>query len=62
MARPLKYEERKLPRKLRMTETGWEGLRSIAASHGISIAELLEQIGRGKEVGKSEAVPNESKP
>jgi hypothetical protein len=48
MARPLKYDSEKKERKLRVTESGWEGTRSIALSLNRSgIADLLEDLARG---------------
>jgi hypothetical protein len=48
VARPLKHGEIKTERKLRVTDTGWEGARQIAGQRNCpGIAELLERIGRG---------------
>lgn len=47
MARPLKHGESKTERKLRVTDTGWEGARMIASEHDCpGIGELVERIAR----------------
>lgn len=40
------YGETKKNRTITVTDTGWEGLRSLADSQGLSISEVLERIGR----------------
>ena len=44
-----RYSEAKKKRNLSVTDTGWEKAKeSIKEELGISVSELLEQIGRGK--------------
>lgn len=46
--RPPIYGETKKTHSVRITETGWDGLRALAQQQGCdSIAELLERLGRG---------------
>jgi hypothetical protein len=48
MARPLKYESEKKERKLRVTDDGWDGTRTIAGRANCpGIADVLEKLGRG---------------
>ncbi len=49
MVRPLKYEAEKKERKLRVTDEGWEGAKTIARSVNCpGIADVLEQLARGE--------------
>jgi len=34
--------------RARVTQAGKEGLEAIAAQHGVSLSEFLEQVGRGE--------------
>jgi len=44
-----RYEEKKKPRSLVATDTGWEGTKQIASKQfGLSVSELIDQIGRGR--------------
>lgn len=44
-----RYEEKKKPRSLVATDRGWEGTKKIASQQfGLSVSELIDQIGRGK--------------
>ena len=44
-----RYEEKKSRRNLLATDTGWFGAMQIAKQEfGLSLSELVEQIGRGK--------------
>lgn len=43
-----RYEQPKRQRNVSLTDTGWQGLKEIALDSGLSLAELLEQIGRRK--------------
>ena len=43
-----RYEEPKKQRNIQVTSVGWEGIRAIAAERGLSLNELIEQIGRRK--------------
>lgn len=46
--RPPIYGETKKTHSIRITDTGWGGLREIAEQQGCdSVAELLERLGRG---------------
>ena len=45
--RPLTYEEPKKIRSVSVTSTGWSGLQKTAQALGLSISELIEQLGRG---------------
>ena len=42
-----RYEEPKKQRNIQVTSVGWEGIRAIAIERGLSLNELIEQIGRG---------------
>ena len=42
------YEELKKQRSVTITETGWTSIKGIAKAKGLSVSELIEQIGRGK--------------
>jgi len=46
--RPQNYEEPKKIRSVSVTTTGWDGLKAIAQTMGISTSELLEKLGRGE--------------
>lgn len=46
--RPLTYGEAKHPHRLSVTDTGWNNVLSIVKGLGISVSELIEQIGRGR--------------
>ena len=35
-------------RNIQVTSAGWEGFRAIARERGLSLSELIEQIGRRK--------------
>ncbi|MBW4489177.1 MAG: hypothetical protein KME12_15415 [Trichocoleus desertorum ATA4-8-CV12] len=48
MGRPPIHGEAKQGRKVRVTRVGWSGLQAIAARLGLSVSELLEQLGRGQ--------------
>lgn len=41
------YGERKKPRQISLTNTGWEGLDRLSEVHGSSRSDFLEQLGRG---------------
>ncbi|MEG5175208.1 hypothetical protein [Microcoleus sp. B3-D7] len=43
-----RYEEPKKQRNIQVTSAGWEGFRAIARERGLSLSELIEQIGRRK--------------
>lgn len=43
-----RYEQRKKSRNLAITDIAWQGLKDLATVKGLSLAEFLEQIGRGK--------------
>lgn len=43
-----RYEEPKKQRNIQVTSAGWEGFRTIAKERGLSLSELIEQIGRRK--------------
>ena len=44
-----RYEEKKRPRTLMATDTGWENLKRIAKEKlGLSVSEMVDQIGRGQ--------------
>ena len=43
-----KYKDLKKQRSVTLTETGWSAVKNIAKEkYGLSVSELLEQIGRG---------------
>ena len=42
------YSELKKQRSVTITESSWGELKAIARSHGVSVSELFEQIGRKK--------------
>ena len=43
------YDELKKQRSVTLTETGWIEVKKIAKEKfGVSVSELLEQVGRGK--------------
>ena len=42
------YSENKKQRSVTITETGWSSIKGIAKAKGLSVSELIEQIGRGK--------------
>lgn len=42
-----KYGERKKPRGITVTDSGWDGLQHLAQEEGVSVSELIERIGRG---------------
>jgi hypothetical protein len=44
---PRYYEEPKKQRNIQVTSVGWEEIRAIAIERGLSLNELIEQIGRG---------------
>lgn len=45
--RPSKYNATKIERKIRITDEGWEGLRSLSVEVGLPArADLIEQLGR----------------
>lgn len=58
MARPTKYQSAKKERKIRVTDAGWEGAKSIALSLGREgVADLLEDLARGSLVtGEAKSV------
>jgi hypothetical protein len=41
-----RYEQKKKSHQVLVTPDGWEGLRTLALEHGVSISELMELIGR----------------
>ena len=41
------YEEPKKQRNIQVTSVGWKGIRAIAIERGLSLNELIEQIGKG---------------
>jgi hypothetical protein len=41
-----RYEQKKKSHQVLVTPDGWEGLRTLALEHGVSISELVELIGR----------------
>ena len=41
------YGEAKKRRELLATDEGWAGLKGLAASHGLSVSEMIERLGRG---------------
>ncbi|HAZ46393.1 MAG TPA: hypothetical protein DDW76_34010 [Cyanobacteria bacterium UBA11369] len=43
-----RYEEPKKQRNIQVTSVGWDGIRALASERGLSLNELIEQIGRGK--------------
>ncbi|UFP93238.1 hypothetical protein [Gloeobacter morelensis] len=42
------YGEPKKTREVSVTETGWRGVRALAASLDLSVSELLERLGRDR--------------
>ena len=44
--RPPTYDEKKKPRMLTVTATGWDGVKVLASEYGLSVSELLERLGR----------------
>jgi hypothetical protein len=46
--RPQKYDEPKKDKRLTITETGWNGAKTLIESMGMSVSEFMEQLGRGQ--------------
>ena len=46
--RPLKRGSAKKPRRLSVTNEGWEGCQQLSLEIGLSISEILESLGRGE--------------
>lgn len=46
--RPLKRGSAKKPRRLSVTNEGWEGCQQLSTEIGLSVSEILECIGRGE--------------
>ncbi len=46
--RPLKRGSAKKPRRLSVTNEGWEGCQQLSLEVGLSISEILESLGRGE--------------
>ncbi|NEO35861.1 MAG: hypothetical protein F6J90_05780 [Moorea sp. SIOASIH] len=46
VGRPRLHEEAKKSYSIKATETGWQGLKRLAACSGLSLSEYLEFLGR----------------
>ncbi|NEO01161.1 MAG: hypothetical protein F6K50_38835 [Moorea sp. SIO3I7] len=46
VGRPRLHEEAKKSYSIKATETGWQGLKLLAACSGLSLSEYLEFLGR----------------
>ncbi|NEO00337.1 MAG: hypothetical protein F6K50_34250 [Moorea sp. SIO3I7] len=46
VGRPRLHEEAKKSYSIKATETGWKGLKHLAACSGLSLSEYLEFLGR----------------
>ncbi len=46
--RPLKRGSTKKPRRLSVTNEGWEGCQQLSLEVGLSVSEILESLGRGE--------------
>ncbi|NEO91868.1 MAG: hypothetical protein F6K56_17130 [Moorea sp. SIO3G5] len=46
IGRPRLHEEAKKSYSIKATETGWRGLKLLAANSGLSLSEYLEFLGR----------------
>lgn len=54
-----RYEEAKKQRTIQVTSVGWEGFHTLARERGLSLNELIEQIGRRKIVLTQPDLPSE---
>ncbi|NEO17742.1 MULTISPECIES: hypothetical protein [unclassified Moorena] len=46
VGRPRLHEEAKKSYSIKATETGWQGLKRLAARSGLSLSEYIESLGR----------------
>jgi hypothetical protein len=46
--RPTTHGEKKVTHNISVTPTGWSGVLNIARAFGVSVSELIEQVGRQK--------------
>jgi hypothetical protein len=46
--RPTTHGEKKVTHNISVTPTGWSGVLNVAHAFGVSVSELIEQVGRQK--------------